>query len=105
MNHFYTDLVDIQMLTIELDMLDISPDEKEHLIKVAKDTLHHAILDLILSELSEEDKIIFLRNHSENQHDKVWEHLKTKVDNIESKIKSTVESLKKELHSDIKSLN
>jgi hypothetical protein len=104
MNQFYSEIIEIETLILELDTLDISPQEKKHLVQIATDTLHHTILDIILSELSEEDKKIFLKNHSENNHDKIWEHLKSKIDNIEIKIKITADMLKKELHEDIKSL-
>ncbi len=104
MNHFYKDLVEIETLEIELNTLDISPQQKQHLIHIAQDTIHHTILDLILSELSQEDKMIFLQNHTENNHDKIWKHLKEKIANIESKIKITSELLKKELHNDLKEI-
>lgn len=104
MNHFYNDIVEMETLIIELDTLDISPQQKQHLIKIAEDTLHHTILDLVLSELSEEDKHIFLKNHAENDHDKIWNHLKEKINNIELKIKATSELLTKELHTDLKEI-
>ncbi len=104
MKHFYSDIIEIETLIVELDTLDISPQQKQHLIKIAQDTIHHTILDIILSELSEEDKKVFLENHAENDHDKIWVHLKEKIANIETKIKFTADMLKKELHEDLKQI-
>ncbi|MDQ3099368.1 MAG: hypothetical protein M3Q44_06495 [bacterium] len=104
MKHFYSDIIEIETLIVELDTLDISPQEKKHLIQIASDTLHHTILDIILSELSVDDKEIFLQNHAENNHDKIWSHLQDKITHIESKIKITAEMLKTELHNDLKAI-
>lgn len=100
--HFYSHLVETSIISLELGDLDLSKDERIHLIQLAEDNIHHAILDAILSELSEEDKKIFLHHLSKDDHDKVWEHLRQKIENIEEKIKNAAESIKKELHRDIK---
>lgn len=100
--HFYSHLVETSVISLELGDLDLSKDERIHLVQLAEDNIHHAILDAILSEFSEEDKKIFLHHLSEDDHDKVWEHLNKKVENIEDKIRSAAESIKKELHRDIK---
>lgn len=100
--HFYSHLVEIESLIVELHRLDLSDEEKKQLTLIAESNLHHAILDVILSELSGEDKKIFLTHLSCGDHDKVWKHLKEKVENIEDKIKKAAEQLKSELHKDIK---
>ena len=102
--HFYSHLVEISIISLELGDLDLSKDERIHLIQLVEDNIHHAILDAILSELSEEDKKIFLHHLVEDDHDKVWEHLNQKIENIEDKIKNVAESIKKELHRDIKEM-
>lgn len=102
--HFYSHLIETSIISLELADLDLSKDERIHLLQLAQDNIHHAILDAILSELSEEDKKIFLHHLSKDDHDKVWEHLRQKIENIEDKIKSAAESIKKELHKDIKEI-
>jgi len=99
--HFYSHLVEFNSLHIELSKLDLSDEQEEHLKELIDSSTHHAILDAILSELSEEDKVIFLEYLAADQHMKVWEHLLNNVDNIEEKIKKVAEDLKKELHKDI----
>jgi len=68
---------------------------------LAADSLHHAVLDAVLSELSEKDKKIFLENLSSEDHNTTWKHLKESIQNVEEKIKKTAELLKKDLQKDI----
>lgn len=100
--HFYSHLVTFEEVLIELDTLELSPDEKHHLGQLVDSNLHHTILDAILAELSEEDKERFLRLINTDQHDKIWEHLTGKVDNIEEKIKKAAQEMTTQMHKDIK---
>jgi hypothetical protein len=102
MKKFYTHLVEIESIIVELDKLDLSPDEKRHLASLMDENLHHTILEAILSELDEEHKRLFVEHLRQNDHDKIWEFLNEKVDSIEEKIKRASEGLKKELLEDIK---
>lgn len=80
----------------------MSEEERVHLVSIIDSSLHHTILDAILSELSEEDKKKFLEHVASDDHDKIWKHLNEKVEDIEGKIKKIAESLKKDLHEDIR---
>lgn len=100
--HFYSHIIETSTLTLELGDMDLSKEERRHLLDLAENNIHHAILDAILSELSEENKKIFLSHLTSEAHDKIWEHLRQKIENIEEKIKTAAESIKKELHRDIK---
>ena len=100
--HFYSDIIETSSLSITLGDMDLSHEERLHLISLVESNLHHTILDAILSELSEEDKNKFLMHLSSNNHEKIWSFLKDKIENIEEKIKKTAEDLHKELHEDIK---
>lgn len=99
--HFYTHLVEIDSLIIELDSMDLSAEEKLHLAQLVDSNLHHTVLDAILSELGDEDKEKFIKHLNSDEHEKIWEILNQRVDNIEDKIKSAAEQLKSELHKDI----
>ncbi|MBI2195769.1 MAG: hypothetical protein HYU48_01855 [Candidatus Levybacteria bacterium] len=99
--HFYSHIVDITSISIEIAEMDLTPDERLHLLSLAESNVHHAVLDTILSELSEEDKKEFLKHVRDESHDKIWDLLKDKVENIENKIKKAAEDLKAELHKDI----
>lgn len=100
--HFYSQIIDTFTLSLELGEMDLTSEERMHLISLIDSNIHHAILDLVLSELSEEDKKIFLMHVAASSHDKIWKLLRKKTENIEEKIKKAAEDLKKELHKDIK---
>ena len=59
-HHFYHHIVIIDSVHVGLDSLELEPHEKEELVMLAENNLHHAILDAILSELEEGDKKVFL---------------------------------------------
>ncbi len=100
--HFYSHIVETSSLTLSLGDMELSQEERIHLVSLVESQLHHTVLDAVLSELSEEDKKIFLKHIALSEHDKVWELLHSKVKNIEEKIQKAAEELKKELHNDIK---
>ena len=100
--HFYSYLIDTSILSLELGDMDLNPSERLELISLIDSNLHQVVLDAVLSELSEEDKKTFLKHLHLNDHEKIWQHLRSKVENIEEKIKKAAEELKKELHDDIK---
>lgn len=102
MKYFYTHLIEIESLIVELDKLDLSLEERAHLASLVDSSLHHTILDVVLSQLSEEDKRVFLNHLQKNDHDKIWQFLTSKVDKIEEKIKVAAEDLKKQLYKDIR---
>lgn len=101
-NHFYHSIVSMESLRVRLDLFEFSTQEREKLMEVAERTLHHSILDLVLSELNEEDKKLFLAHHASENHDEVWRLLKGNVKNIEKKIKTVAESVSQKLHNDLK---
>lgn len=102
MKNFYSHIVEIESLTVELDALDLSPEQKKELAELLDSSLHHTILNAIFSELPDQDKRVLLEHLVDEDHEKIWEHLNSKVDNIEEKIKSAADSLKQKLREDIR---
>jgi len=102
MKQFYTHLVEIESIIIRLDKMVLSKEEKLHLAHLIDSSLHHTILDAILSQLSDQDKRMFMTHLTEDNHDKFWKFLNEKVVGIEDKIKNAAETLKKELEKDLK---
>lgn len=101
MRYFFSHLVDIQTIHLKLQDLDLSDEEKSHLVNLAHDTLHYEIINAILSELSQEDKKIFLRQMTMVDHASLWRFLNKKVDKVEEKIKQIAQDVVLELHVDI----
>lgn len=102
MKQFYSHLVEIESVVVELDKLELSFGQKVHLSSLVDSSLHHTILDLVLSELSPQDKKVFINYLRENNHDKTWQFLNDKVEGAEEKIKKVIQDLKTELHHDLK---
>ena len=100
--HFYTTIVNVDEVIAGLDVLDLSNAEKKELTDLAHLNLHTAIIDAVLSELTDADKKIFLELLVRDEHEKIWKHLNEKVENIEDKITTAGEQVKKELRQDIK---
>lgn len=100
--YFYSHIVTVDSLNSALDTLELTKDEKEHLLALAQSNIHHAVLDAILSELSPHDKVLFLKHVASEDNKEIWDLLNTKVEKIEDKIKDAADSLTKELHEDIK---
>ncbi|HVZ12365.1 MAG TPA: hypothetical protein VG965_05020 [Patescibacteria group bacterium] len=99
--HFYSFIVETDTLFMEIDSLEISDHEKEHLKSLAESNIHHAVLDSVLSKLSELDKDIFLEFINSKNHERTWKFLNTKIRNAEDHIKNAAAEIKKELFKDI----
>ncbi len=84
--HFYSHIIEIETIYSLLNVMDLEENERHELIIIIDSTIHHTIIDTILSELSEKDKKIFLSYMQEEKHDDLWSLLKSKVDRVEHKI-------------------
>jgi|SRR5581483_1332048 len=101
---FYSHLISLEKITIEVNNLHISKEEKEHLLNIASSNIHFAVLDVVLSHLPSEQKETFLEHVENDDHKKIWEFLKEKVENAEEKIIKRSEELLEELLLDIAAL-
>lgn len=100
--HFYSFIIETESLFLEIDSLEISTEEKQHLKSLAESHVHHSIIDTILSELVPNDKKLFLEHLNSKNHDRIWSFLHEKMEGAEEKIKDAVHTVKKELHKDLK---
>lgn len=98
---FYSHIIETESVVIRLHEMGLKDDEKAHLISLMDSSLHHTILDAILTELSPSDKKLFLAELASDDHQAIWTFLKDKIDGIEGKIQKVADDLKKELHEDI----
>lgn len=99
--HFYSHLIRLDSVHIALNDLELTIEERDELTGIMDSSIHHIILDTILSELSAYDKKLFLTHLHSQKHDEIWQLLNEKTKNIETKIRNAVDDLKKELHADI----
>lgn len=100
--HFYHHLIEIDSIHLALDELDLSPDEKNDLIIIVDDNIHHVVLDTVMSELEHNDKKAFLALVLADDHNEIWDLLAEKVHDAEGKIKKSVMNLIEKLHEDIR---
>ena len=100
-DHFYSHIVSIDTIIVELENLDMSSEEREELLLILDSHRHLTIIDVILTHLSENDKKQFLQYVEENDHENVWKLLQEKIEHSEEKIKEAAEKLKEELLHDI----
>ena len=102
LKHFYSFVVETDTLFLEIDSLEISDGEKDHLKALAESHIHHSVMDTILSALSDEDKRMFLDHIESKNADKIWSFLHARIEDVEDKIKEAAQDIKKELHKDLK---
>lgn len=100
--HFFSHLVEIQTLELEIDEMPMEEHEKKEIKKLIHENIYHTVLDAVLSELSDEDKKEFLTHLVSEDNKKIWNFVNDKVENIEEKIKKAAEEIKKEIRKDIK---
>lgn len=101
MKKFYSHLVEIESLTVQLDSIDLEDHQKHELAKLIDANIHSVVMDAIFSKLSEEDKKSFASLSSSKDHEKIWDFLKSKSYDVEGEIKKAANDLKKKLHEDI----
>lgn len=103
-NYFYSHLVEVDSIFAELGLLRLSDTEKKELAALAHEQIHQAVLDRILSHLSDADKKRFLELMVLGEDEKIWKHLRERVEKIDDKIVQAAQKIKEELRADIKTL-
>jgi hypothetical protein len=99
--HFYENIIQINDITLDLAGIELTPEERLHLLALVEANVHSTVINTVLSELSKEDKKIFLKNLIEDNHDQTWSHLNQNTKDLEEKIVKSVDSLIKEMREDI----
>lgn len=99
--HFYSHIIEIESVYTRLTLLDLTEEERGELERLVESSVHHTVLDTILSKLSEADKRQFLTHIKTDRHEKIWEFLQEKMKGAEGKIRGAVDSLKNKMHHDI----
>ncbi len=102
--HFYTHLIEIDTIYTELESLPIHKHEKKELVEIVHSTIHHVVIDTVMTDLSEEDKKTFLSHVHVEDHESVWKLLKKRSQESEKKIIKAVQTLQNELLQDIKDI-
>ncbi len=104
MKIFYDHLINLEELIVELDGHEIAVEEREELIGLMDQTMHHQILEAILDHLPKEHHEDFLsRFHQAPHSPDLLVFIKERVTvDIESVIKDRAGKAKKEILREIK---
>lgn len=99
---FYSHLVQVDEIHMELNNHSLTEEQMEEVKNIIDESIYHTVLEAILSELSEEDKKVFLTHLMEDDHGKIWGFVNGKIENIEDKIVKAADDIKNKIHSDVK---
>lgn len=99
---FYTHIIQINDIVLDLGDLEMSSEERVHLLALLDANIHSTVIHTVLNELPQAEKKIFLENILVNNHEKTWTHLRSNSVDLEKKITNAVNKLIKEMKQDIK---
>lgn len=101
---FYDHLIIIDEVTTELDSYNLTSAERQTIIDLIDQTLHHRILDIILSSLPADKHEDFLsRLHRAPYDRKLLDYLRAETGiDIETEIKKEAQKVKQEILTEIR---
>lgn len=99
--HFYSHIVETSSISLSLGDMDLTQEERVHLISLAEANMHQEIMHSLLSELSEDDKKVFLSHIAHDKHEEIWQLLKEKIQDAEEKIQGIGKKIINEVKKDI----
>lgn len=98
MNYFFEKIQPLDEVTLIITQNTSSSTEADELLEIAKSTVHHKVLDLILSEVPETYKENMLEILSEPEdHEKTLQKLGVIIDNFEKKMEKAINEAQKEI--------
>lgn len=102
-NLFFDHLILLEEVAGELDAYELDVQEKEELVGLIDQTLHHHTLNVIFNFLPNEKHPEFVEKFRQNPHDQaLLEYLKQEIKiDIESEIKKQAQRVKKEILQEI----
>lgn len=100
---FYDHLTKIEEVSVELGKYQLTTVEREEIITIIDEHVHHRILDVILEHLPKEKHEVFLHKlHDGPQRPELLDYLKEDISDIEKLIMEEAEKVKKEILAEIK---
>ncbi len=100
---FYDHLVYREEIIAELDKHQVTIEEREEIVQLVDETIHHHVLDVILTNLPKDKHEEFLVKFLNTPFDdKLLDYLKKQIKDIEEKIQKEAKTIKAELLAEIK---
>lgn len=99
MKYFYEEITELKIVTHELFGPEVDKKEADKIMDVVRSTVHHKVLDEILSLLDEKTKEEFYEILSKDtSHKTSVEKLKIYISDIEKKVADAVDRAEKEIY-------
>lgn len=98
---FYSHIIEVHHVSLEIDDTEMSEKEKKHLNRLFESSVHTSVMDHILLSLPEEEHERFVKRVHEDNHEGIWEVLGA-VSNIEQIIKTAAHAVRNEFLKDIR---
>lgn len=94
----------VEEIITEIDMHDLSAEERDELVELAQKTLHHHVLSTVLDHLPKDKHHHFITEyHRDPANQQLLTWLKQEItEDIEAKIKLEAARVKKEILTEIK---
>lgn len=102
--YFYSHIVSLEHVKIELSGLNLTKQEQEELMEISERQLHHVMLNEALSKIKGEDKKLFLHHLAHNEHEKAWDVLCKHTKDAEKHLMHAAHVLYEDLRKDIRGL-
>ncbi len=98
MKYLFEEIIEISEIQVTLDKLDLNDDERYYLIELSRSSINHKVIDFLLTELVEEDRVSLLTDlTTEKEASLILQSLSLKLQNLEKTIIEIVTSSEKEL--------
>lgn len=98
MRYIFEDIIETKDIYLVIDEHAPDDETKQYLITIVKDVIHHKVVDLVLDELDEEKRVIFIEKlDDESQHQEILIKLSGWISDFEQKVVLKVKETEKEL--------
>ena len=98
MKFLFEEVIEIPDVNSKVSELEVSDEEKAYLLEVARSTIHHKVLDALLCDCDNDEKVYVLETIAiGNDNRTTLEVLKEKISDLEEKIINAVKDAEKEL--------
>lgn len=101
---FYSHLINIERFEKRIERFDLYENERHEIITIFHETIHHTVVNIILTELDEENKKTFFKRVQQDDHSYLWDDLSKKISKLEEKIKEAKNSIEEEIIKEIDNL-
>ncbi len=87
MKYIFEDIIQTQEIFITIEKHFDDEEEKEHMFNLVKNTFHHQLMDVVMDEITHDQKVIFLVEiEDETKHEGLLERLKEWVIDLDEKL-------------------